>query len=304
MQRPRFLILGFPKCGTTALASALAQHPDIVMSDPKETHFFDVHYERGWNWYLRTAFRGAAEGSALGEATPSYVFVPWALERIRRDLPDARLIVMLRNPIDRIWSHWWMLRARGLEPLGFEEAVAASLKEQETDRPVTRGRWREHTASQSAGINLGYRTYVDYSRYAQRLERVLRVVGRSRVRVEFLADVRRDENAAVRRVLTHIGVDTERWPDSGVPRQNAAMGGAARHALRFARTVGVSRLAPRLSDAAKGRMKRYLSRLGSRPSMDAGTRKRMTELLAPDVKRLMKLLDRDLSHWLDAGDGR
>lgn len=303
-QRPAFLILGFPKCGTTAVATALAQHPDIAMSEPKETHFFDVHYAQGWDWYRRKAFRGAAPGAFLGEATPSYVFVPWALERIRDDLPDARFIVMLRNPVDRIWSHWWMLRARGLEPLPFQEAVAASLAEQDSDRPVTEERWQEHTASQSAGVALGYRTYVDYSRYAQILERVIDLLGRSRIHVELLEDALTDENGAIRRMASHIGVSPERWPDTGIPRQNVAMGAAARQAFRLARAVGVPRLAPYLPDGAKSRLKGYLAGLGSGPSMDAVTRREMTDLLAPDVERLMKLLGRDLSPWLEAAAGR
>ncbi len=112
-RRPGFLILGSPKCGTTALARLLDAHPDVAMSTPKEPHFFDAHYERGFEHYATWPAHGIA-----GEATPSYLLVPYVAERIKADLPDAKLIAILRHPVERAFSSWWMFHARGMEPLG------------------------------------------------------------------------------------------------------------------------------------------------------------------------------------------
>lgn len=298
MERPTFLILGFPKCGTTAVASALTHHPDVALSRPKEPHFFDVHYDRGAPWYDRTAFAHVTSESAVGEATPSYLFVPWALPRIRSDLPMARFVVVLRNPLERTWSHWWMLRARGLETRPFEEAVTLSLEEQVSHRPVTESRWRDHTAAQSRGVAVHFHTYVDYSLFARHLERAFEILGRDAIHIELLEDIRANENAAMERILGHIGVDPARWPGTGIPAQNAALGEGGRRVLDVARRLGVTRLAPHLPDVLKTRFKSSLSRLGRGPRMSEEARAFLRPHLSADVDRLMELMGRDLSHWL------
>src|SRR6187397_1377370 len=112
---PDFLILGAQKAGTTALYSYLRRHPAIVGPSWKEVSFFDRHYARGEAWYrgnfptrLRHALaeRRAHARAIAGEASPSYVFHPSAPERVAALVPDARLIALVRNPIDRALSHY------------------------------------------------------------------------------------------------------------------------------------------------------------------------------------------------------
>ena len=128
---PDFIIIGGAKCGTTSLYELLIQHPDIYPALWKEVHFFDKNYGRGMNWYkanfpskLQKFFRRASGKKFLtGEATPYYLFHPLSPEYISKNLPDVKLIVLLRNPIDRAYSHYNMEKRMNQESETFEEAI-------------------------------------------------------------------------------------------------------------------------------------------------------------------------------------
>jgi Sulfotransferase family len=131
---PDFFVFGAPKAGTTALHAALARHPQLFMSSVKEPKFFlcdgpppdqggpgDAHSYREWIWrpeeYERL-FDDAPPGTLRGESTPFYLSDLAAHQRIRRAVPDARLIIVLRDPVDRAYSNWAHLWADGLETIG------------------------------------------------------------------------------------------------------------------------------------------------------------------------------------------
>jgi hypothetical protein len=120
---PDWLIIGAMKSGTTSLAAYLREHPGCFVAPEKEVHFFD--YEFRWafgaDWY-RQRFRGA--GSLLaGEATPSYMHRPEVPARIASVVPDAKLIAILRDPVDRAYSQYWHHRREGREEREFLDAV-------------------------------------------------------------------------------------------------------------------------------------------------------------------------------------
>lgn len=127
---PDFLIIGGQKCGTTSLHNYLVEHPLVGRSLRKEVHFFDIFFDRGVGWYrsyFPTRFEKQRGGPrwVTGESSPYYLFHPHAPSRIRRLLPNVKLIAMLRNPVDRAWSHYHHVPLRAFEPLGFEEAIEA-----------------------------------------------------------------------------------------------------------------------------------------------------------------------------------
>ncbi|MET0607965.1 MAG: sulfotransferase domain-containing protein, partial [Gaiellaceae bacterium] len=123
---PDFLVLGAQKAGTTALYEYLRRHPQISGPSWKEVSFFDRHWARGESWY-RGNFPNVARtrGKHVGEASPSYVFHPLAPRRVQEVVPEARLIVLVRNPVDRALSQYNHEVALGWEPLPFEEALDA-----------------------------------------------------------------------------------------------------------------------------------------------------------------------------------
>ncbi|SNS20663.1 Sulfotransferase family protein [Geodermatophilus saharensis] len=132
---PQFVIAGAPKAGTTALHAALATHPGLYLSPVKEPKYYltdgrppprsrqrgpgDAHSAREWVWrredYLRL-FDGAPPGTVRGESTPFYLHDRAAQRRLAADVPGIRVVVVVRDPVDRAWSNWVHLRADGLEP--------------------------------------------------------------------------------------------------------------------------------------------------------------------------------------------
>ena len=173
---PDFLVLGAQKAGTTALYAYLRWHPGITGPSWKEVSFFDRHWWRGEGWY-RGQFPLRSGGQIVGEASPSYLFHPLAPERARTLVPDARLIALVRNPVDRAYSQYQHAVALGREPLSFEDALGAEDERTrgEVDRLVAdprafSGAWWDHT-------------YVARGRYAEQLERWLRVFPREQLLV-------------------------------------------------------------------------------------------------------------------------
>jgi Sulfotransferase domain len=134
---PDFLIIGTKRGGTTSLYRYLAQHPAVVPPFPlietvKGVHYFDEQFDRSPLWYrshfrskpyLAVAERLRGQGLITGEASPNYLFHPLAAVRARATVPDAKIIVLLRNPIDRAYSHYRDMTKLGLEPLSFEDAI-------------------------------------------------------------------------------------------------------------------------------------------------------------------------------------
>ncbi|MFB6355103.1 MAG: sulfotransferase domain-containing protein [bacterium] len=136
--RPSFLIIGAQKCGTTALADYLARHPELYPPRRKEVHYFDVNYVRGLNWYEQFFIPPADEDESARtfDASPYYIFHPRTPERIAQDFPDISMIVLLRNPVDRAYSHYRHQVRKNREDLSFREAI-------ETEEKRLEGEWEK-----------------------------------------------------------------------------------------------------------------------------------------------------------------
>lgn len=171
---PDFIILGVQRAGTTSLYEYLIAHPDVGAASKKEVHFFDRHYTGGIAWYRahfpplgeqRRFERQNGRRYITGEASPYYLFHPDVPARIRRVVPEAKFLVLLRNPIDRALSHYHHNRRLGMETLSFEEAL---------DREEERLAGEEAKLLQSEGmVSLPHQTYSYQARgaYAIQLER-------------------------------------------------------------------------------------------------------------------------------------
>ncbi|TML26168.1 MAG: sulfotransferase domain-containing protein [Actinobacteria bacterium] len=196
---PDFLILGAQKAGTTALYAYLRWHPQITGPSFKEVSFFDRHYARGERWYR--AHLPVRRKGVVGEASPSYLFHPLAPERVARMLPNARLIALLRNPVDRAFSHYQHEVALGREQLSFEEALA---REDERMQGEVERMLRDAAYFSHAWWNY---TYAARGRYAEQLERWFEAFPREQVLVLLTDELAADTAGAYRRVLDFLGVD-------------------------------------------------------------------------------------------------
>ena len=201
---PDFLILGAQKAGTTALYAYLRRHPQITGPSWKEVSFFDRHYARGEAWY-RGNFPNALRARGLvGEASPSYLFHPLAPERVAALVPEAKLVALVRNPIDRAFSHYQHEVALGREPLSFENALAA-----EDDR--LHGEEERMLADPAYFSHAWWNyTYLARGRYAEQLERWFAAFPREQLLVLFTEELSADTPATYRRVLEFLGAPPHR----------------------------------------------------------------------------------------------
>jgi hypothetical protein len=198
---PDFLILGAQKAGTTALYAYLRWHPDITGPSFKEVSFFDRHYTQGERWYR--AHLPLRRRALVGEASPSYLFHPQAPERVARMLPNARLIALLRNPVERAFSHYQHEVALGREPLSFEEAID---REDERMRGELEHMLRDPSYFSHAWWNY---TYVARGRYAEQLERWFAAFPREQLLVLLTDELAADTAGTYRRVLDFLGAEAQ-----------------------------------------------------------------------------------------------
>jgi hypothetical protein len=173
---PDYLIIGAQKGGTTSLQWYLNQHPSVRRPTRKELHYFTLHADRPVGWY-RAHFPVRADGTVSGDATPYYLFHPAVPDRAHAVVPDARLVVLLRDPVNRAHSHYNHEVALGHETLSFEDALAAEEErlagEDEKLRADPGARSFAHQ----------HHSYVARGRYAEQLERWLALYPREQLLV-------------------------------------------------------------------------------------------------------------------------
>ena len=172
---PDFLIIGEAKCGTTSLYDDLVSHPSVLEAAVKEVHFFDLRYHRGLDWY-KAQFplawrmrRTPGDRVQTGEASPYYLFHPHAPARIKQAMPGVKLIAMLRNPVERAYSHYQHEFRKHRETLTFEEAVAREPERLrgELERMLENPRYNSREHRRHAYVTRG--VYVDPLQQVRRL---------------------------------------------------------------------------------------------------------------------------------------
>jgi hypothetical protein len=266
---PDFVVVGAQKAGTTSLYRMLRKHPQIHMPRTKELHFFDVHWDKGVEWYSEQFTPGRWEWRR-GEATPYYLYRPMVRERMLQVLPKARLVVILRNPVDRAYSHYWHdLRrfelerhAREVFPT-FETAVAF-------ERPYLLGHligregpelWKEAEGRRG--------TYIRRGEYADQLVPFFDSYGRDQVHVMLLDDLIGDREGSLRHLFGFLRV-----------LKRPARTIEDTHANRYRRR----------DDTGRMQATQYVA-------MDPATREVLVEHFRPYNEQLGALIGRDLSHW-------
>jgi Sulfotransferase domain len=197
---PDFLVIGAQKAGTTALYAYLRWHPGVTGPSWKEVSFFDRHWWRGEAWY-RGQFPLRSGQRLVGEASPSYLFHPLAPERVRSLVPDAKLVALVRDPVDRAYSHYQHEVALGREPLSFEDALGA-----EEER--TRGEVERLVADPRAFSHAWWdHTYAVRGRYADQLEGWLEVFPREQLLVVPSEDLGERPAETYAAVLAFLGAE-------------------------------------------------------------------------------------------------
>jgi hypothetical protein len=305
---PEFFIIGAPKAGTTALHAALATHPQIFMSNPKEPKFYlyggsrpidtkgpgDAHGTKESVWQrdrYEALFANAPAGTLRGESTAFYLQDPKALARIRQEIPDAKLIAIIRDPVDRAYSNWLHLWADGLEPIG--DFVTAF---EEEDRRIAAG-W---------GFFWHYRRL---GRYGEQLAQLLEVFPREQLYLLRYRDLVDQPVSTLNSISDFLSI--ERDLTSAVPAENTRQfvplslkTRTISPLVRAGATVGAY-FPPQIWRAASVPLLRALQHGGGRrPDLSVETRRQLVAHFAADIALLEEITGDSYSDWLsDRGRG-
>jgi Sulfotransferase family len=303
MSMPNFLVIGAAKAGTNALYHYLRQHPQIYMSPWKEPKFFAFESEADLGFRAANGreapvndtvvldraeyerlFDDARGEVARGEASTHYLYEERAPLRIKELVPGAKLIAVLRNPVDRAFSSYQHLVRDDLEPLEFGPALDAEP---------------ERIAENYA---LLYR-YVDAGHYASQLDRYESLFPKDQLLVLLHDDLRQDPEGTCRRIFAFLGVDegfvpqrAEDYNASGVPRDRLMhrLLNPSASTKRRLWSLTPSRIREPLLDMQTRMVNRNLERQTIPPS----EQERLREVFRDEIGALGERLDRDLSHWL------
>lgn len=275
VQWPSFLGIGTPKSGTTWLYDLMKSHPEIWVPHKREIHFFNREYSRGISWYEQFFPRDNISAyEAIGEVTPHYLYCsPDQIKMLRSQVPSVRkLILVLRNPIDRLYSHYWFRRRVENAHLSFLTFIE----------------------NRSNIVELGF--------YAKYLERWLEYFGREKILIltteKDLSMVRKTR----RKLASFLQVDPKLFPENaGMSKKNTrhlprfrkayAWAIAVRRAFRRADIHWPSRLAHALG------VKDWFGKQKVEAEMDSGLREELAALYSNDVRKLERLLDREFPEW-------
>ncbi len=304
MTRPNFFIVGAPKCGTTALSEYLRGHPRAFLSQPKEPHYFcsdfDYYYapgRRALDHYLRLFDGASSDHLAVGEASVWYLYSMTAIPAIHEFSPEARIIAMVRSPIELVPS--------------LHSQMSYMLDEREPDVEAA---WRlQERRAEGAGLPASCRVpefllYGPAARLGEQVRRLFDAVPRERVKIIVFDDLRADAGSVYGDVLSFLGL-----PDDGRRRFAPVNPNKAHRARWLAR---VTQRPPRPLVAAATGVKRRLGveRLGlldrlrernrsvsRRPEISPAFRRELADYFRDDVAELGELIGRDLSAWTAVG---
>lgn len=303
MTRPNLFIVGAPKCGTTALSEYLRGHPQVFLCDPKEPRYFaedmDQHrYVRTLEDYLALFKAARPQHSVVGEASVDYLYSSVALAHIRAFAPDARIVAMVRNPIDMAASLHRQLLFTGYEN---EPDFVRAWQLQ-----AGRRAGRDIPAGCRAPM---YLQYAEACRLGVQVQRLLATFPREQVKLIVFDDFAANPRAVYRDLLAFLGLPDdgrdsfERINEAKQPR-SAWLGrliargkpGAVALALRLRATTGCN-LLPLMKRASS-----INETKADKRALPPGLRRELAETFRDDVRLLSELLGRNFDHWLNGHD--
>jgi hypothetical protein len=268
--------IGPQKTATTWVYRCMSEHPELA-GPPRDTiHYFDMYYGKGRDWYAGH-FRDAAASQKLFDPTPSYIRSPWAPRRIAQENPGARIVLCLRDPVERAFSHYWHEKKKSHINLGFRDVL---------------------------DIYDCYANWLEPGFYAEHIERYLRYFPREQLLCQSFDRLHDEPRGFLRELFSFCGVDPDFEPSMlhrrinvAGPRQSffsANVKPRIRTAFRWVgRIPGLGQRARR-SAYLTGKSE-YVR--GVPPEL----RGPLAELCEPEIVRLEQLLEIDLSAWREAG---
>jgi Sulfotransferase domain len=288
MPLPNFIIVGAPKAGTTSIYAYLKRHPEVFMSERKEPHYFsrftvDPEFDnfrspvRDPDEY-RELFRGSEGYKAIGEASSSYLSDEHAAMSIKSEIPHAKIVISLRNPVQRAYSHYLMELREGREARSFQDALAAD----------------QARAERGWGVSA---QYVELGLYSEQVRRYISIFGRSNVLIVLFEDLSRDTAAVMHQVAEFLNIDPTLFPESAFGTVfnpfEASRGAFARWILRL-RPIRIwsRRWIP--STLRRWTRSHLLVKKTQKPQMDIDVMRSLAKRFVTDLQELERIVGRDL----------
>jgi hypothetical protein len=288
-KKPNFFIVGAPKAGTTSLYYNLQQHPDIFLSDPKETNFFSYKEIEGQNLYYRAPnistfskykalFNKVNDEKIIGEASVSYLYYKPVAERIHSFNPEAKIVILLRNPTYRAYSHYLMDHRLGLIDIPFEDVIFKK---------------RDHKY-----LHLYYQQYVKLGLYEKQIARYLDYFGDD-VKIYLMKELQENAKELLMNLFQFLNIKEieistieNRQRNSYIEAKYDWVRNLYGHEKfkRFLKSM--------ISDEVLSYVKKKVFDVDAvKPEMTQTTKRELKKLYKPDIKATEKLINRSLSHW-------
>lgn len=283
---PNFFWLGPQKSASTWAYHCFLEHPEIYVPPYKDNlegiggdalQFFTIHYHKGYDWY-KQFYEQVDHEKRIGDTTPAYLRSEKACRRISQDVPDAKLIVCLRHPVDRAYSHYWHEKKKSTIDFKFEEVLE--------------------------NYDL-YQNWLEPGFYHQHLQRYLKYFSRNQLLILFHDQLEKNNQSFIRNVFRFLEVDEQFKPSVLGKRINEA--GYKRDSLyngfktsaSFLESLGIKKTFEPLKsipgyDSFKDKV---FDRGDYDNGMDDSIREKLIEIFLPEIRELEKLVERNLDHW-------
>jgi hypothetical protein len=298
MKKPNFFIVGAPKCGTTAMDAFLGEHPEIYMSPVKELHYFgsDLKFHTPrikLDDYL-LQFKNAKNEKRIGESSVWYLYSKQAALEIKKFSPSASIIIMLRNPVDMIYSQHSQLLYEGYEAiLDFESAIGAE------DR-----RKKPNALPPLKDTSIELLFYRETAKYTRQIQRYLNIFGKENIHIIIYDDLKNNPAAVYKETLKFLKVpNLDFTPEFRIVNPNKCIRSKAfqhlikspDHGLRkFIKRFIPPKLRKTLLESAH-KLNTYSER---RAPLSLAIKSRLQEEFAEEIENLSIMLMRDMSFWL------
>lgn len=285
---PNFFLVGAAKAGTTSIYAYLSRHPDVFFPAIKEPHFFtQVHAAPEQQFlteavtkrsaYLRLYSR-ATNHLVIGDASPSYLWHPEVPQRIRAEVQQAKVAIVLRDPVERAYSHYLMDYREGAQSKPFYEALLDDM----------------HRLEKGWGVSY---LYYELGLYAEQVQRYFEIFKQEQVKVLMFDDFRRDAKAVLREIAAFLGLDPKPLTHVDTSRKYNSYAAARNEHLRrvagakWSRMVGQTLIPRRLGAFI---FEQIFLKQAPKPRLDPRTRELLCSLYDPELDKLKKLLGRRL----------
>jgi hypothetical protein len=308
---PNFMVVGAAKAGTTSIYQYLSQHPEVYLSPIKETNYFakDIpldkirkdYYKGGeldveayvdtdlseqihiafvsqWEHYIKL-YKNVRGEKAIGEISNSYLYSQVAAREIHAVDPGMKIIMILRDPIKRAFSHYKMTLRVGLVKDSFYEEVQRDY------------------AAREKGFRVSH-LYVEMGQYAAQVKRYLDTFPREQVRIYLFDDLKADAASVIDDMLRFLGVDPSQQVDTSFQANQASVPKNVQ-LVHFLRKTGIRKLAKKISPRFVGEAaKKVIYKDKDDLELTQRDRDFLRPLFEQDIQELERILERDLSHWL------